>query len=176
MNTTCISCGSEYDYDPSNPLGCSSERCSRCRKRDSILNKKIILFNIAGNGTIQCRKCGYRDCIGALTLVDGKSYLDDPPKEVRAKTQFILCLNCDAEIKNGAAEFKVIDSKCYPIEVEFYSTKVVVVKTKLESFISYSHDAQEAEVVRGAPEGIGDAKARTKRISTNDMPIVQIDV
>lgn len=180
MNTNCIDCGEEYNWNPSHSLGASSTRCARCRKRSSVLNKKIILFNIAGNGNPQCRKCGYKDCIGSLTLLDGKSYLGDPKtqeeKEVRAKSQFILCLNCDAEIKHGMFEFRVIDSSCYPIEVEFYSLKVTIVKEKIESKVSYTHDAREAEIVGDAPEGIGSAKARTKRIGSGEMPSVPIDV
>jgi hypothetical protein len=180
MNTSCIDCGEEYEYNPSKPLGASSARCSRCRKRDSILNKKIILFNIAGNGNLQCRKCGYKDCVSALTLLDGKSFLGDPKtqdeKEVRAKSQFILCLNCDAEIKQCLFEFKVIDSSCYPIEVEFYSLKVTIVKEKITPKVSYTHDAREAEIVGDSPEGISNAKARVKRISPGELSTVQIDV
>jgi Zn ribbon nucleic-acid-binding protein len=154
MNT-CIDCGCDYEYDASNPLGASSTRCPKCRKKDSAANKKIILFNEASNSNIMCRKCGYQNNINALVLVDGVERLHKPKtfdQEVaNAKTQFILCLNCQAEIKSSEVEFKVTDSKSYPIHVEFYSRHVTVVKEKLKSF-NFSSNVIEAEITGDNPE------------------------
>ena len=153
MNT-CIDCGCDYEYNASNPLGASSSRCPRCRKKDSSSNKKIILFNESSNNNIVCRKCSYRGSIHALVLIDGVERLAKPKtfeEELKnAKTSFILCLNCQAEIKSNEVEYKVKDSKVYPIVVEFYSRHVTVVKSKLET-LNFSSDVCKAEVTRNEP-------------------------
>jgi hypothetical protein len=97
-------------------------------------------------------------------LADTKLYLDpattQEEKEKRAKTQYLLCLNCAAEIKSNEVEAKIINTKVYPVEVEFYERRVQVVKTKLNS-ITYSSDVIEAEVTRDQPataRSVGQAK------------------
>lgn len=173
----CLDCGRDYEYDSNNPMGSSSLRCPACRKKDSEKNKKIILFNIAGNENIRCRKCGYSRCLNAIVLADTKLYLNpattQEEKEKRAKTQYLLCLNCSTEIKSGEVEAKIINTKVYPVEVEFYERRVQIVKTKLDS-ITYSSDVIEAEVTRDEPETsrvVGKAKRITGgcTIDVSDM-------
>ncbi len=100
--------------------------------------------------------CGYSN-ISGLTLIDGIEYLIKPStqkeREANAKKQFIVCLNCEAQIKSGEVEFKVIDSKCFPINVEFYSRHVRVVKEKIEPKVNYGSEAVEAEITRDEPTG-----------------------
>ncbi len=162
---TCIDCGAEYDYDSSRPLGSSSERCASCRKKDSARNKKIILLNIAGNGTPQCRMCGYSN-ISGLTLIDGINYLIKPStlqqKEKNARKQFIVCYNCAAKLQSNEMEFKVTNPNSYPIEVEFYSRHVRIVREKLIPKVNYGSEAIEAEVTRDEPTG--DRVGRKKEI------------
>lgn len=151
MNT-CIECGDDYPYDPSNPLGASSVHCPRCRKRQSKLNKKIILFNIAGNGKIQCRSCGYSRSVNAIVLINGVNFLNENPneeeKKLQAKQQFLLCLCCDAQVKAGEVDFRVTNSKVSPICVEFYERKVVVCveKRRMEAAVNYSSDVIQTEL------------------------------
>lgn len=155
MNT-CLDCGADYHYDPDNALGASSLRCPKCRKKDSEKNKKIILFNIAGKDVIRCRKCGYARSWSAIVLADTTNFINpattQEEREARAKTQYLLCLNCAAEIKSGEVEAKVINSKVYPVEVEFYERQVQIVKTKITPIVSYNHNAIEAEIVSGGAE------------------------
>src|SRR6478735_1881537 len=152
----CIDCGSDYKYDSSNALGASSIRCAKCRKRDTKKQKRISILMIAGNGVLQCRKCGYRSCSGALILVDGVSSIDQPTsreeKERRARAQFLLCLYCSAEINSSEVEFNVTDSKFYPIKVEFYAREVRIVKTKLEAVVNYNREFEDVEVTTDGAE------------------------
>ena len=153
----CIDCGSDYFYDPSKPLGASSERCPSCRKKDSEKNKKIILFNIASAGTVaMCRKCGYKNSPSAFVLMNAVALLGKPPdsfeeKKKQAERQFIVCLNCKAEIDSNEVEYKVTDSKSRPVKVEFYSRKVQIVREKIDPIVEFSSDAVEAEVVTDDP-------------------------
>ena len=146
----CLECGSGYEYDHRKALGASSDRCAPCRKRQSRLNKHIECLLVAGNKVMQCRKCGYSKHPGALVLVDGVSLLNAhklKPVDL-AKTQFILCANCDAERKHGEFRFRVL-SNAYPIDVQFFTSRIVTV-VKEEVFatvVNYSKDAIEAEVV-----------------------------
>lgn len=177
----CLDCGDPYSYDPSNPLGASAERCSACRKRETTRRKKIILFSVASWGyPIRCAKCGYDRSVNALQLMDARAYLHEPKtqeeKEKRAKEQYILCLNCAAEVKFREVEAKAIIPKDGPPMVEFYETKVTVVKQKLPTFKERTQDAIEAEVVTDAPEGTKRAHEVTRRISTSEVPDVPIDV
>lgn len=179
----CLDCGGDYSYDPNKPLGASSSRCSKCRKRDTIKQKKIALLMIAGHGVLQCRKCGYSRCTSALLLKDAVGFMNEvssqEEKEIRARSQFILCLNCDAEIESNEVESKVTNSKSYPVEVEFYSREVRVVSTKIEPVVSYHHEYSDVEIVKS--EDGGEAKrvspTKTRFIGTQktDMPVVQVD-
>lgn len=167
----CIDCGKEYEYDSGNALGASSIRCCNCRKKDSALNKKLILFSIAGNEVASCRKCGYRRSIHALTLIDTKEVLSKPKtqeeKEKFARSQYILCLNCQAEIQSGEVEAKVVNRNTYPIKVEFYFKNVIVEKTKIEiEDHIISEDALPVELVRDEeiPQEIRTVQRKTKRL------------
>lgn len=90
-------------------------------------------------------------------MTDTVSYLSKATtheeKEHRAKTQYLLCLNCSAEIKAGEVEAKVINSKSYPVVVEFYEREITVVKKKIEARVNYSNNAIEAEITRDEPKG-----------------------
>lgn len=152
----CISCGNDYEYDCNRPLGASSERCSRCRKKQSILNKKIELLNIASNNNPKCFKCGYRNPTG-LILIDGVLPLIKPRNEtqlkLQAKRQFVLCLNCNSELQNNLIEIKVIDVSIQPIKVEIYEVKVEVVRQKLSTSINYKDGSEiEIEIVKDSAE------------------------
>ncbi len=160
----CLDCGEDYNYDPSNPLGASSTRCPKCRKRDSVKNKKLKLFLIAGHGVAKCRKCGYNNSINALNLIDGVSFLDPPSPEVKAKQQFILCNNCKAEIDSHEIEFKVTNSKVTPIEVSFFLREVKVIRTEIKPSVEYHHDYQEVEIADNGGENAR-VVGKTKRIS-----------
>lgn len=103
---------------------------------------------------MQCRKCGYSKHPGALVLIDGISHINSTQwKPVDfAKTQFILCANCDAERKHGEFRFRVL-STAYPLDVQFFTSRVVTV-VKEEVFapvVNYSKDAIEAEVTMDDP-------------------------
>src|SRR6478609_8321502 len=152
MKRTCLDCGVDYEYNSQKSMGASSERCSSCRKKDSAKNKHLEILEVAGNGIARCRKCGYSGCVTALRFIDavallGKNAESHDDKMERAKTQFILCLNCEEEVRSSTIEFKVINAKVYPVEVEFYSRKVTVVRNKIESFVDYNHEFQDTEVV-----------------------------
>lgn len=175
MNT-CLDCGKDYKYDPNDPRGASSLRCPACRKRETIKNKKIILFNIAGNGTIQCRKCGYSRCENAITLADTTNFLNkattQEEKENRAKSQYLLCLNCEAEIKSGEVEAEVVNSKSYPVVVRFYEKEVRIVRTEIKPSVEYSNDVSDVEVTTSDPASVrvvGTPK-RIARGTTIDLP------
>lgn len=161
---SCIDCGNDYDYDPNNPKGSSSERCAACRKRDSARNKKIILLNIAGHHNPICRMCGYSKT-GGLTLIDAIPCLSPPTtqqeKEAQALRQFVLCLNCKSQLDAREIQFKVINSKP-PMEIEFYSRHVRIVEEKITPTVNYSHDVIETEITREEPEG--DRVGRKKTI------------
>lgn len=148
---TCISCGNDYPYDCNKPLGSSADRCSRCRKHQTILNKKIVLLDIASNDNPKCYKCGYHNPTG-LILIDGIKPLFKPKNEiqqsVQAKKQFILCLNCNSELEHNLIEVNVVDSKSYPIKVEMYEVNVQVVKKQIQPTIIYNDEHSiETEVV-----------------------------
>ncbi len=126
---------------------------------------------------MRCRKCGYdRPC--SLNLVDAVSRLEVPTtqeqREQAARTQFILCNNCMGELQANEVEFKVIDSKVYPVEVEFYSRFVRIVRQKIEPSVTYSHDAIEPEITREEPKGERSfgTKRVPQRIGTIDVPSV----
>lgn len=127
---TCIDCGRDYPYISTDPKGASADRCCPCRKKDSAKNKKLALLEIASPDRMECRKCGF-DYVFALNLVNGKEFIGTlpAPKEL-AKTQFILCHNCLEQVKRGDVEFKA-DTKTYPVSVEFYETRVRVVKVEI---------------------------------------------
>jgi hypothetical protein len=150
MNT-CIKCGVSYEYNSSCPKGCDSFHCTSCRKKNSDRNKKIKLFNIAGNGVAACRKCGYRKCVDALNLIDGvTSIISNPTKEQKekiAEKQFMLCNNCNSEAKANEFEYRVTNSSCYPIEVKFYEVKVVIQKSEMEVEYNYGPDLIIPEIV-----------------------------
>ena len=158
---TCIDCGIDYKYHSSKPLGASADRCCSCRKKDSVKNKKIILLNIAGGGEIGCRMCGYHNTILSLNLVDGVSILGkkdvtEEGKKKQAEKQFILCSNCLGEVEDNKVKYRVTNAKVIPIEVEFYTTKVEVVKTILKPKKQYSSDAIEAEITTDGPKDVRD--------------------
>lgn len=146
----CIDCGVDYIYDPNNALGASSSRCTKCRKKDSKINKIIRLFEIAGD---RCIKCGYSGSIHALSLFNAIDPLSKPVTqeqlEAQAKKQFVLCLNCKAEIENKVYEMQVISSS--PIKVEFYYRQVRVELTKISTYINQSDDV---EIVDKTPEDL----------------------
>jgi len=177
----CIECGTDYDYNPSKPLGASSERCCSCRKKDSEKNKKIILFNIASSGNPMCRKCGYRSSVSAMTLINAVTPIGKLPdgfedKKKQAEKQFIVCLNCKAELDANEAEFKVLSSKCTPVDVEFYSRKVTVVREKIKQVVTYTDDAIEPEITTDSPKGErfgGEAQVprRTPTLKMSPLPI-----
>ena len=134
-------------------------------------------MTIAGNGNMRCRKCGYdRPC--SLNLMDAVSRLEisttQEQREAAARTQFILCNNCLGELQANEVEFKVTDSKVYPVEVEFYSRFVRVVRQKIEAKVNYSHDAIEPEITREEPKGERSfgTKRVPQRIGTIDVPAV----
>lgn len=175
METYCIDCGIEYDYNPSKPLGCSSLRCRKCRKKQTELNKKLILILLAGNGKAECRKCSYSRSSSPLRMVDATSHLyratSQREREDRARrSQFVLCLNCLAEIDANEVEYKV--SSTDPVQVEFYSRHVTVVKEKLKSVEAPSSDVIETEVVTDGPKTsrvVGEKK-RIESGRTIDVP------
>jgi len=177
----CIDCGNDYKYDPNRPLGASTSRCPTCRKKDTAKQKTIALMMIAGHGVLQCRKCGYRNCSSALVLKDGIAFLDEASsqeeKEHRAKSQFILCLNCNAEIQSNQVTLKVTNAKVYPIEVEFYAREVRVVSTRIEAVVNYNSDYQDVEVTTdgSTAERVSRPKARAIEQSAIDVPTVQVD-
>lgn len=176
MTNICIDCGREYDYDSSNPLGASAYRCCACRKRQSRKNKKIKLFFIASPNPA-CRICGYSNPV-ALNLVDAIERFNKPEnekeKEQAAKTQFIVCSNHLAEIQEGEIGFKVTNSKSYPVEVSFFSRKVLVVEEPLKAAIEYSSDAKETEVVTGRTcEAIHAEKGRFAQQPAPGLPYMQ---
>lgn len=172
MNT-CIDCGEEYHYSSKNAKGASADRCSPCRKRQTILNKRIHLLNIAGAGNPMCRKCGYRNPV-ALVLIDGLARLTkqdtDEFREENAKTQFVLCYNCESELQHRLIEVKVTDTSKTPIKLEIYECKVTVVKTPIKSQFEYSDDAQEFEISNGGEDAAPGRKKEVLRIgSTIDV-------
>lgn len=162
MKNLCIDCGSEYEYDYSRPLGSSSSRCAKCRKRDTIKAKKMALLMIAGVSSTQCRKCGYNNSIHALNLIDGVATLCDQTPEEKATTQFILCNNCKAEVEANEVEFKVT-SKSYPISVEFYIREVKIVRTQIKPSVEYHQDYESVEVASDVGE-VRQVSHKTKRI------------
>lgn len=159
----CIDCGTEYHYDRSNPLGSSSIRCSKCRKKDTKLKKKLRLYEIAGS---KCLKCGYSRSIHALKLMDAIEPLHpsrtQEELEQQAKQQFPICLNCLAEIQNREVEMKVTSRS--PIKVEFYLTEVQVIKSKLET-VSISQDVIQVEVTQNEPTEFRHAKSTSRKLS-----------
>lgn len=180
MKTTkvCLDCGSDYEYDSDRALGASSIRCCNCRKKDSVNNKKIILFSTAcNNGVMECRKCGYKKCANALVLADTKVPFSpantQEKKEAFARSQYLLCLNCQEEIRSGQIEAAVINSECYPVDVEFFEREVVVVKKKVNS-VKYSTDVIETEITTDSPESrdpIREAK-RVGKFTAIDLPLL----
>jgi DNA-directed RNA polymerase subunit M/transcription elongation factor TFIIS len=126
----CRDCGEAYIYDSSNPLGCSSVRCCKCRKKNSKLNIKFALMEIAGDGVVACRKCGYNRNVSALKLVDAVLPLSKPKTkyeiENQATRQYIICLNCDAEIHSEQVSVRVTDARSYPVLVSFYESRMIV--------------------------------------------------
>lgn len=130
---------------------------------------------IAGNSVLQCRKCGYRGCSDALTMVDGIAFMDQPSsqeeKERRAKSQFLLCLNCKAEVDASEVEFKVTDSKFYPIKVEFYAREVRIVKTKLEAVVNYNREFEDVEVTQ---DGGTTERVVTQKTRAIEQPAVDV--
>lgn len=157
----CIDCGDEYLYDPKNPLGASTIRCSSCRKKDSKFNKKARLFEIAGD---RCLKCGYSNSIYALHLFNAIDPLHTPKTqeelEQQAHKQFPLCLNCKAEIESKDVEMKVVSRQ--PIRVEFYQTRIEVIKTKLEDFNKIESNV---EIVDEEPKEFRQVSTAPKKIT-----------
>lgn len=98
--------------------------------------------------------CGYSK-ISGLTLIDAVLPLVKPTtekeKEKQAEQQFILCLNCEAQLSAREMQFKVISST-HPMEIEFYSRHVRVIEEKLTPKINYSHDAIETEITGDEPQ------------------------
>lgn len=172
MNVICLDCGNDYNYDPSNPLGASSNRCCKCRKRDSEKNKKLILLEIAGHGQIRCCKCGYNN-VAALALMDavfplgGKAESFDERKRA-AKDQYIICHNCREEIKAGEIEVKV--KGLNPVSVEFYAKVITVTKVMVGS--NEKSDALDCEITTDEPQTdrIPRAEKEIKRIAPLHMP------
>lgn len=165
MLNTCVDCGNDYEYDPNRPLGTSSSRCLKCRRKNTELNKKLILILLAGNGKAECRKCGYKRSVNALLLIDAVDYLEpanslEEKKKRAQEAQFVLCLNCNAEVLANEVEMKVTQTQ--PVKVEFYSRKVTVVREKIEPAIE-DHDPEsiETEIVSEYAGG-----AATRVIST----------
>lgn len=163
MKNLCIDCGYEYEYDTSKPLGSSSVRCCKCRRKDSLKNKKKELLNIAGKGSIQCRKCGYGNSVHALNLMDGINTLEKLSSQEKAATQFILCNNCKTEVEANEVEFKVV-SKNYPIEVDFFTREVVVVRKQIKPIVEYHHEFQDVEITTGGSEARSVSK-KAKRLN-----------
>lgn len=140
MNT-CIKCGSDYEYDSAKPLGSSSVMCASCRKKNTIENKKAEqLWKIIPNP--RCFKCGHtKTC--ALKPIPSVAAIDK--SEVDISSCFILCLNCEAEVKSGDIYTRVTNSKSRPVGVSFYQTRVTVLVQELPA--SVSCDVIDVDVV-----------------------------
>ncbi len=151
MNT-CIDCGYDYNYDPNNPLGSSSVRCCKCRKKQSKLNIKFNLLEIAGDGNVSCRKCGYSRSVSALKLLDAVDPIVKPKTkqqlEAQARKQFIVCLNCEAEIQSDQVSIKTTNHTVYPVLVSFYESKVVVQEIETP----FNSPSFKMEVTKDSPE------------------------
>lgn len=169
MNT-CIDCGSEYEYDSQKPMGASSDRCCSCRKKNTKLRYRDELLRIASAGELPaCACCHYNRFVGALNLVETKSYLEraknKEEEKKRAASSYILCNNCLAEKEANKIKAEV-NRDFYPIRVSFYEEEVVVVKKK--KILTHMQNGIEAEVVTGDREipELRSANARLKRIGS----------
>lgn len=176
LMNTCIHCGNDYPYDSNDPKGASAAHCPKCRKRQSKKNKIIELLNIACNGNIMCRKCGYRNPV-ALSLFDGVMALSPPTndeqRKIKAKTQYALCLNCAAEVDAEEVEVKVINSKVTPIQVEFYERKVVVIRQLIQPAASYT-DAEIPEVVSESGDHAETRRAKTRALESPPIEVHEV--
>jgi hypothetical protein len=140
-------------------------RCNACRKKDSKLNNKIKLLNIACNGQPYCFKCSYNRSPLALNLIDAVSTFNTPTtieeKTKHAANQFVLCNNCKAETEGGEYSYDIISIK--PVVVEFYYTRTIQVKEKI-NIISQRQDSN-VEIVTEAPKDLKNARRIIPRIS-----------
>jgi hypothetical protein len=157
MKTICVDCGSDYSYDPNNPKGASSLRCTSCRKKDTKHNQKSDLLAIAGEGNHSCYKCGYSSSISALNLYDLVEPLNKPTsfeeKKKQAEKQMVICNNCLAEINSG--DIKININSVSPKSVSFLFARVVLELSKTETRgksnveIAKESDGQEIRRVGG---------------------------
>lgn len=165
MKTVCVDCGKEYPYDANDPKGASSMRCNACRKKDTKLNNKIKLLTVACNGEPYCFKCNYDRSPLALNLMDAvgafkqATTMDDKLKH--AANQFVLCNNCKAETEGGEYSYDIISTR--PVAVEFYYTRTIQVKEKIN--IIFQKEDSNVEIVNETPDNIKDARRIIPRIS-----------
>ena len=152
----CIGCGEINPYTPKSPKGASPDFCKPCTGKRSERNKKINLISIANNGKCQCRICKC-DYISALVLRNTKGFLEKPEPEAAAKTQYPVCLNCNARIEAGDIEVKVNNAKCTPVDVSFFETNIIIEKRTTE--ININSDAEDVEIVSNEEE-INSAESR----------------
>lgn len=145
----CRDCGEDYIYDSDKPLGSSSVRCAKCRKKNSKLNIKFELLEISGDGNIGCRKCGYQKNASALILIDAVTPLSKPKTKeelkAHARKQFVLCLNCNAEIESEQVSVKINNANTYPVIVSFYESRVVIEQISTP----FNYESEKVEVVTG---------------------------
>ncbi len=174
---TCVDCGFDYNYNSQDCRGATKWRDARCQKRHKALEKRRILMEIAGNGRINCRCCGYAKYEAAIDMMPAiehvvKKIID--PKE-KAKQSFLICANCKEAIKFNKVKLKVIDTSVCPVNVEFYDTNVDVVKKEVklpDRIHNVSMDAETLEVVKDAPqEGQLKSAKRTLGIGEGDTVI-----
>lgn len=120
---------------------------------------------IAGNGQIQCRACGYRKYPYAVIMKPAVDYLNKPEPEEEAKTNYLVCLNCNAAIESGDIRVQIVNTKVYPIMLEIYDQKVTVEDVRIEQHIP-SGDAVELEVVSEirTPKQLRVISGETKRL------------
>lgn len=78
-----------------------------------------------------------------------------------ASNQFVLCNNCKAETEGGEYSYDIVSTK--PVVVEFYYTRTVQVKEKIN--IIFQKQESNVEIVTDTPKDLKDARRIIPRIS-----------
>jgi hypothetical protein len=92
------------------------------------------MFEAAGG---ECRCCGYKKCLDAITFVDPierlspeKSPVNRDEKIAWAASKIALCLNCVAEVNGKYVKMHIEDSRARPVKV-FFATDIATMVDKV---------------------------------------------